>query len=109
LQNSQQYLLQPRLGAFVGKEASIPYDFHEVLALIAPRPLLIVAPQTDRSSNLEHIKTCCREVSRVYELLGSGRHFELDVPDDYNRLSPELQRQVIARLKGMMELNPKDK
>ncbi len=31
--------LMPRLGFFVGHEAQIPYDFHEVLGAIAPRPV----------------------------------------------------------------------
>lgn len=34
---AQWTMLLPRLGGFVGNESRIPYDYHEVLALLAPR------------------------------------------------------------------------
>ena len=37
---SYQDSLVPRLGFFVGDEAQISYDFHELLAMIAPRPVM---------------------------------------------------------------------
>ena len=39
------HALQPKLGQFAGCEGTIPYDFDDVLQLIAPRPCLIYAPQ----------------------------------------------------------------
>ena len=39
--------LLPRLGFFVGQESRLPFDFDEVLAAIAPRQTLIVAPTLD--------------------------------------------------------------
>ena len=39
----------PRFGFFVGDEARVPYDYHEVLACIASRPVLVVRrPWTKR-------------------------------------------------------------
>jgi hypothetical protein len=34
--------LIPRLGFFVGHEDRIPYDFSELLGVLAPRPALVV-------------------------------------------------------------------
>src|SRR5262249_7620404 len=42
--------IMPRLGFFVGHESQIPYDFHEVLAAIAPRAALVVQPSLDRDA-----------------------------------------------------------
>ena len=45
---AQWTMLLPRLGQFIGNETRVPYDYQELLALIAPRPALVVAP--DRKS-----------------------------------------------------------
>lgn len=95
--------LVPRLGAFVGHESKIPYDYHEVLAAIAPRPVLVVAPTIDFQSHLEDIRACLEEVKKVYQLLGAeGRLFYLEV-EEYNRFSPELQRDVILRFQSILK------
>jgi hypothetical protein len=39
--------LLPRLGFFAGHERRLPYDFQELLACVAPRPLYAVAPRWD--------------------------------------------------------------
>lgn len=93
--------LQPRLGAFIGHEARIPYDFHEVVALIAPRPLLIVAPRLDREHALEDVRRCFIEARKAYALFGAGDRLSLEVPDDFNRFTPAVQRNVYQALKAM--------
>jgi pimeloyl-ACP methyl ester carboxylesterase len=35
--------LMPKLGFFIGQESRLPFDYDEVLALIAPRPVMLVA------------------------------------------------------------------
>jgi pimeloyl-ACP methyl ester carboxylesterase len=91
---SRWHVLQPRLGAFVGQERRIPYDYHEVLALIAPRPLLVVAPKADCENTSPDVEKCVAEVQKVYSLFDAEERLELLSPDDYNRYSPELQSQV---------------
>src|SRR5438094_8656680 len=59
--------LQPKLGAFVGQESRLPYDYDEVLALIAPRPALIFAPRRDDQATLNDVKSCVESASKVYD------------------------------------------
>jgi dienelactone hydrolase len=87
--------LLPRLGFFVKNETRIPYDFHEILASIAPRPLLIVAPSWDQYASLSDIRHCMNQVEKVYDLFKGRDKVELYVPEDYNRLSDEMVRQMI--------------
>jgi hypothetical protein len=44
--------LLPRPGFFVGQESHLPFDFVEVLAAVAPRRTLIIAPTLDRYAPL---------------------------------------------------------
>jgi pimeloyl-ACP methyl ester carboxylesterase len=90
---------QPRLGAFVNQETRIPYDYHEVLAMIAPRPVLVFAPRVDYHSTLTDVRTCVDEASKVYQLFGRRDKLHLYELDDYNRFTPETQGPVFERLK----------
>jgi hypothetical protein len=98
---SHWHVLQPRLGAFLGQEARLPFDFHEVLALIAPRPLVVVAPRRDRHHTLDDIQACVGEVRKVYALLEAAENLSLEMPDDFNRCSPGIQKAVGAALRSM--------
>jgi dienelactone hydrolase len=83
--------LLPRLGFFVGSESRVPYDYHEVLACIAPRPVLVIAPAMDKDAVLNDVRRCVGEVKKIYRLYGATDRLLLSVPDDYNRFSAELR------------------
>jgi dienelactone hydrolase len=98
---SQWHALLPRLGFFVGQEERVPYDYHEVLGLIAPRPVLAVAPRGDIEATFADVMAALDRVEKVYTLLGAPGKLLRFTPDDYNRYSPELQAEVNQRLKAM--------
>lgn len=91
--------LIPKLGFFIDHETRIPYDFHEILAAIAPRPLLIVAPTWDQYASFTDIKQCINEVKKVYDLYKEKNKPELFAPEDYNRFSPDMKDYVISWMK----------
>lgn len=88
---SHMHGLIPRLGFFVNNEARIPVDYHEILACIAPRPLLVIAPVMDKDAILADVKTCVRETGKVYSLFDASGNLELICPDDYSRFSDEMR------------------
>ncbi len=89
----------PRLGFFVKNETRIPFDFHEILASIAPRPLLIVAPTWDQYASFSDIQNCMNEVRKVYDLYKQKENIEIFAPEDYNRFSNEMKEKVITWMK----------
>ena len=95
--------LQPRLAAFIGQEARVPYDYHELLALTAPRPALIFAPKTDYQSSLGDVRACVSEAQNVYELMNGRGALELYELDDYHHFSPETQKVVFEKLRPWLE------
>ena len=107
--------LMPRLGFFREHPRRLPFDYHEVLGLIAPRPLLIVAPKLDQDSTHADVQACVDRVREVYELLnpeekkrvpfeaswsgqwrspakhaGRLRRLEMYAPDEFNLLAPRI-------------------
>ena len=91
--------LLPRLGFFVKNETHIPYDFHEILAAIAPRPLLIVAPTWDQYASFTDIRHCMNEVKDVYDLYKQKYKVEFFSPEDYNRFSDDIKERMISWMK----------
>lgn len=111
--------LMPRLGFFKGNENRLPWDFSDVMALVAPRPLIVTAPQYDQEATLEDVKHSVEDARRVYELLDteersavaydynwsgiwrSGvsrsvhlRNLELYSPPDYNHFPNSMQSVI---------------
>jgi len=95
--------LIPRLGFFVGRESRLPVDFPEILASIAPRPLLASAPLLDRDACFADVKACLDEVAKVYYLYGAGKNLTFSRPRDYNRFSEERQAEIIQWLEEQLE------
>jgi pimeloyl-ACP methyl ester carboxylesterase len=76
----------PKLGFFVGHESQLPYDFNDLLALIAPRPVLLVQPTLDRDANPADVRNAVRQAEHIYSLYGAGNNLQLREPWDFNRL-----------------------
>jgi hypothetical protein len=91
--------LLPRLGFFIDNEARVPYDYHEVLACIAPRPVLVVAPAMDKDAVAGDVRRCVDEVEKIYGLYGETDRLQLSVPDDYNRFSAEMRETAYQWLR----------
>ncbi|NND08204.1 MAG: alpha/beta fold hydrolase [Saprospiraceae bacterium] len=94
--------LLPRLGFFAGHEDRIPYDFHEILAAIAPRPMLVVAPTWDQYADFPEIRHTVDEVKKVFQLYGKEDQVELFAPADYNRFSAEMKVKVISWMREQL-------
>lgn len=87
--------LLPRLGFFAGEESRLPFDYDRVLALVAPRPALIVAPALDRYVHVEAVRSEVEQAGKVYQLLGRSEALRLETPLDFNRFMVDRQEQII--------------
>ena len=94
--------LIPRLGFFTGNENRIPYDYHEILACIAPRPLLIISPSMDKDAVLNDVSKCVSEAAKVYNLYGNKDKIEIFIPEDYNRYSEEMREKTYSWLQNVL-------
>ena len=72
----------------------MPFDYDEVLALAAPRPVLVVAPTLDRYAPVDDVRQVVEASRKVYRLLGSERALTLETPLDFNRFTRGTQERV---------------
>ncbi|HTB63607.1 MAG TPA: alpha/beta hydrolase family protein [Opitutales bacterium] len=90
--------LIPRLGFFIGHEAQIPVDYPEIIAAIAPRPVVIVEPKLDRDINSADVHAALDQVSKVYTLYHATANLMVDEPWDYARFPAYTQGWTIDSL-----------
>jgi len=88
--------LLPKLGFFVGEESRIPYDFDELIATIAPRPVMVLQPQLDRDGNPADTRAAVEQARRVYSLYGASDSLTLEEPWDFTRLPQATQDWIIG-------------
>jgi hypothetical protein len=87
--------LLPRLGFFIGHETQLPYDYDDLLASIAPRPVLVVQPQLDRGATPADVHVAVERADRVYAARGATGRLSLLEPWDYARFPTATQDEVI--------------
>ena len=85
------HALAPRLGYYEGKEASVPFDYDDVLKLIAPRPVLIVSPLKDRTADAVAVRQLVERARKMIRASGLEERVSLSQPDDYQRFQKAQQ------------------
>jgi cephalosporin-C deacetylase-like acetyl esterase len=99
----REHDLLPRMGAFAGKETRLPYDYDELIAAIAPRPVYILSPQFDRDATPAEVRRAVEQAKKVYGLYNAADNLMLDEPWDYNRLPLVTQDRVIQWMSQKMK------
>ena len=60
-------------------------DFDEILAAVAPRSVLVVAPELDRYAHVDDVRSEVDRSRRVYVSLGRPDALRLETPRDFSR------------------------
>ncbi|MDR3402582.1 MAG: prolyl oligopeptidase family serine peptidase [Chthoniobacter sp.] len=88
----------PRLAAFKGRSSETPFDFDELLAALAPRPVMISAPLHDanfRADSVDRITTAARA---VYALHGAPDALVVEHPDSEHDFPDTAREKAYAFL-----------
>jgi fermentation-respiration switch protein FrsA (DUF1100 family) len=84
----------PRIAsAYQMKPEKMPFDFTEVVAVLAPRAFLASAPVHDTNFEVSGVKDCLAAAAPVYELLGAKEKLSAIYPDCGHDFPPDA-RQV---------------
>jgi len=83
------HALQPLLGLFDGRESEIPYDFDDVLALVAPRPCLVYSPRRDRDADCDEVAACADRARKAWQIKGRAEGLTHVADDEINRFQAD--------------------
>lgn len=81
----------PRLAAYQNRLDEIPFDFPELLAVLAPRDIFINAPLRDSNFRWASVDRCVAEARKVYALHGVEQAIQVEHPDSEHDF-PDAQR-----------------
>jgi len=71
----------PRLAEYRGRLADIPFDFYELIAALAPRPVFINAPTRDANFRCQSVDSILNAAAAVYRLYHVPKTLEAAYPD----------------------------
>ncbi len=95
--------LLPRLGLFHGHEQDIPYGYDDLLALIAPRSCLIVAPTRDRHADSADVAACLERARQAWPAAATGNALTVLTPDDFAHFQNPQQETCVEWLNRLQE------
>lgn len=90
-----RYML--KLADYRGRLAEIPFDFHELLGVLAPRPLFINAPLNDANFKSRSVDEIVTAAAAVYRLYGAEKNLAVLHPATGHDF-PEAERERAYRL-----------
>lgn len=88
----------PQLTEFERNPQRLPIDDPEVLALLSPKPVLVVAPTRDRYASPTLLRIGLERVQATYRSLGNESAVSVKEPLDFNRFPKETQEQLATWL-----------
>jgi dienelactone hydrolase len=95
-----------RIRTIYNNDASqAPCDFSEMLAVIAPRPLLTIAPKQDEIFVLPGVTKCLDAARPIYELLEARGNFQARFPDGGHDFAAEERQAAYAFLDRFLRSN----
>jgi len=94
----------PTVRAYIQEHNRLPFEKHELTALIAPRPVLLVGPANDPyCTRTDLVSQMAHQVFEVYRLLGAERNFSRFLHGDGHDTTPYV-REILY---GWLDLHLK--
>jgi dienelactone hydrolase len=81
----------PKLADYRGRLAEIPFDFHELIGALAPRPVFVNAPRQDANFRWRSVDEIIEAASAVYRLYGVPQNLEVEHPDCEHDFPPDIR------------------
>jgi hypothetical protein len=94
----------PRIRDEYGNDPDrMPFDFHEVLAAIAPRGVFVCAPERDSNFDVGGVRKVIAEAGQVYKLLGAEDRLSVEYPDSGHDFPDSTRKAAYEWLDGQLK------
>jgi sugar phosphate isomerase/epimerase len=104
LRNYAQRRYLPRIATEYGNDPRrVPFDWPEVLGLLAPRPVFVNAPSGDENFLAAGVDECVSVAGPVYEWLGARSNLVVVHPDTGHSFPRAIRQQAYAFLDDVLQ------
>ena len=98
-----QIRYMPRLSNYRGRLEEIPFDFHELLGALAPRPIFVNAPLRDGNFQWRSVDRCAAAARPVYRLLGDEKNLIVRHPDCGHEFPDEVRYEAFRFIDSVLK------
>lgn len=98
-----QVLYMPKLANYKGRLEEIPFDFHEMIASLAPRHMLIMAPTRDANFRADSVDRIAKAAGEIYKLHGAPDHLRVLHPDCEHDFPPEMREEAFELFDAVLK------
>jgi dienelactone hydrolase len=87
----------PRIATEYNRDATkMPFDFTEILGVLAPRAVFINAPLKDSNFEVSGVRDCVASAGPIYRLLEAAGNLEAVYPNAGHDFPPDIRQQAYA-------------
>lgn len=98
---SDRYM--PKLWDYADKLDQIPFDFGEIIGVIAPRHVYVVAPKGDTNFIWQSAAKCVKTASEAYKLYDAESNLRIDHPDAGHVFPPESREKAYKMMDEVLK------
>jgi pimeloyl-ACP methyl ester carboxylesterase len=84
----------PALASYRQRLNEIPFDFHEMIAALAPRPIYVNAPTGDANFKWQSVDWILSTAKQIYSLYDATNKVTVDHPDCPHDFPPEIREKA---------------
>ncbi len=95
----------PRLAQYIDRLDEIPFDFDELLAALAPRHTLVIAPLHDSNFQAQSVDRVAAEARKVFELHGKTDNLRVVHPDCGHDFPAEMRHEAYELFDDVLRSN----
>ena len=88
----------PRLASYAANLRRIPFDFHELIASLAPRHVFVNAPLHDDNFQARSVDEVVSAAKPIFELYRAGDRLQVAHPDCSHDFPFEIRQRAYAVL-----------
>ena len=92
-----------KMADYKGKLPEIPFDFHELVGSLAPRPMFVNAPLKDANFKWESVDRVINAARQVYALHGAADVLVVEHPDCNHDFPPEMREKGYALFEKVLK------
>jgi acetyl esterase/lipase len=97
----------PRIRTAYGLDPNrVPFDFYEVVGVLAPRAFFSNSPLRDDNFDVKGVKKAEPKACEVYALLGAADQLQVRYPDSAHDFPPQVRREVYAFIDRVLQHTP---
>jgi dienelactone hydrolase len=93
----------PRLADYATRKEEIPFDFHELVGALAPRPFFVNAPLRDANFKWQSVDRVLAAAKPVYALYGVPEKIAVEHPDCEHDFPTEMREKAYAWLQRWLK------